>query len=262
MSEAYAAAYQPDRSLKGKLRRRLVRLASRRPMARAPGRPMLTIAFDDAPLSAAREGAQILETFGVKGVFYVSGGLAGATGPMGDYAAAADYRRLADAGHEIGCHTFSHLDCGKAAGSESLGDVARNAAWLAEAALPAAATFAYPYGDVAPGPKRALAPRYALLRGLHHGLIEKGCDLNQAPAVGIEGPEGEAQAMAWLDRAWLRKAWLILYTHDVAEAASPWGCTPGALARVLGRAKELDFDVVTAAEGAARLSGPRPADRG
>ena len=47
-------AYSADRSLKGKLRRRLVRLAERRPAKRAPDRPMVSFSFDDAP---AREPA-------------------------------------------------------------------------------------------------------------------------------------------------------------------------------------------------------------
>ena len=40
---SYESAYKADSSLKGKLRRRLARLAHRRPLAAAPGRPMLSI---------------------------------------------------------------------------------------------------------------------------------------------------------------------------------------------------------------------------
>jgi peptidoglycan/xylan/chitin deacetylase (PgdA/CDA1 family) len=85
-------------------------------------------------------------------------------------------------------------------------------------------------------------------------VISKGADLNQAPAVGIEGPDGEAIARRWLERARLSNAWLILYTHDVAKDPSPWGCTPEALQRLIDQAVADGFEVVTVAEGAARLA--------
>ncbi|HYD46431.1 MAG TPA: polysaccharide deacetylase family protein [Phenylobacterium sp.] len=250
-----ADAYQPDRSLKGKLRRRLVRLAHRRPVSRAPSRPMISFTFDDAPLSATTTGAAILEQRGLRGVYYVSAGLAGQDGPMGRYAEAADYRRLAEGGHEIACHTFSHLDCGQAGERAASADVDRNAETLAAWGLPAPASFAYPYGDVSGGPKAALEPLFGSLRALHHGVVTAGSDLNQLPAVGIEGAEGEAVARRWLGEAARRKAWLILYTHDVAETPSPWGCTPDALANLADEALALGFDVVTAAEAVERLRG-------
>ena len=99
-----------------------------------------------------------------------------------------------------------------------------------------------------------LGPRFSLLRALHHGVIETGADLNQAPAVGIEGAEGEAIAARWLDEAASRKGWLILFTHDVKDAPSPFGCTPAALERLVDKAVAMGFEVVTAAEGARRAA--------
>jgi len=247
-----ADAYHADASWRAKLRRRAVRLAARRP-ARAPRRPMVSFAFDDVPASAAREGAAILEARGLKGTFYVAAALAGADAVTGPMALAEDARRLAAAGHEIGCHTFSHLDCGQAGASLSLDDVDRNARALSDWGLPRPVTFAYPFGDVAPATKRALAPRFALMRALHPGLVTAGADLNQAPAVGVEGPGGEALARRWLDRAADRGGWLILCTHDVAAAPSPYGCTPAALARLADAALAEGLEVVTVAEGAARV---------
>jgi peptidoglycan/xylan/chitin deacetylase (PgdA/CDA1 family) len=140
--DAYADAYQPDRSLKGKLRRRLVRLSHRRPLAVAPTRPMVSFAFDDAPLTAARAGAELLEARGVRGTYFVSAGLSGTDAPMGVCAKAADYHRLAEAGHEIACHTHSHLDCGRSSGAEVLADVERNERVLLAWSLEAPRTFA------------------------------------------------------------------------------------------------------------------------
>ena len=246
-------AYQPDRSLAGKLRRRLVRIMARRPLATQPPGPMLSISFDDAPLTAAVAGAALLEVRGLAGTYYVSAGLCGTEAPMGRCAEPVDYQRLARAGHEIACHTASHLDCGQASGKRALADVEENARAFAGWNLPPPTSFAYPYGDVASGPKQALASRYSTLRALHHGVIAKGTDLNQTPAVGIEGPDGEAVARRWLNQAKVQQAWLILYTHDVAPEPSQWGCTPDALARLLDQAVLEGFQIVTVAEGARRL---------
>lgn len=250
MSEA---VYSADRSLKGKLRRRLARALVRRPATVALDRPMVTFSFDDAPVSATTTGARILEERGWRGTYFVAAGLAQTAGPMGAYGAHEDTLRLFAAGHEIACHTYSHLDCGKADGATVAADVDRNQAALKALGLPPSQTFAYPYGDVSPAAKRVLGGRYAILRALHHGVIATGTDLNQAPAVGIEGADGEAVAMRWLDEAARRKGWLVLFTHDVRDAPSPFGCTPTVLERLADRAGELGCEVVTLAEGARRI---------
>jgi peptidoglycan/xylan/chitin deacetylase (PgdA/CDA1 family) len=250
-------AYSADRSLKGKVRRRYARLVERRPAGARLERPMITFGFDDAPVSAAETGAALLEARGQRGVYFISAGLAGTEGPMGPNASMEQVKRLATAGHEIACHTYSHLDCGQASADAADEDAERNRKAFQAAGLPEAATFAYPYGDVAVPTKRVLSQRYALLRGLHHGLVDEHADLNQAPAVGIEGPDGEAVAGRWMDKARRRKAWLILYTHDVCDAPSPFGCTPAALERLIDRAGDEGFDVVTLAEGCRRIGALR-----
>jgi peptidoglycan/xylan/chitin deacetylase (PgdA/CDA1 family) len=246
-------AYEPDRSLKGKLRRRLIRLAHRRPARVALERPMVSFSFDDAPATACEAGARALEARGLRGTYYFAAGLAGRDGPMGRFATGEDARRLHEAGHEIACHTYSHLDCGQSSHATTLEDVDRNAQSLAAWGAGEPVSFAYPYGDVAAPAKTALSGRFKTLRALHHGLITDGADLNQAPAVGVEGEAGEAVAAEWLDKAKARKAWLILYTHDVAEQPSQWGCTTAALERLIDRAVAEGFDVVTVAEGARRI---------
>ncbi len=247
------AVYHPDLSLKGKLRRRLVRLAHRRPARLTLTRPMVSFSFDDPPATATTTGAELLEARGLKGTYYVASALAERDGPMGRFAGADEMARVRKAGHEIACHTFAHLDCGQATSSEISADSDRNAEVLARIGV-TPSTFAYPYGDVSLQAKQTLGHRFDLLRSLHHGLIEDGADLNQAPAVGVEGPHGEATALRWLAKARARKAWLILYTHDVADQPSAWGCTTAALARLMDKALADGFEVVTVAEGARRCA--------
>jgi peptidoglycan/xylan/chitin deacetylase (PgdA/CDA1 family) len=211
---------------------------------------MISFSFDDATASAASLGAEILEARGVRGTYFIAAGLTGQQGPTEKYADLRAIGKLAEAGHEIGCHTYSHLDCGQTLHDAALADVQRNAAALRGFRLE---TFAYPYGDVSFSAKKALSKQFKLLRAIHHGMVSSGVDLNQAPAVGIEGPEGEAVADEWLGRAARAPAWLILYTHDLGNRPSDWGATPEVLARLIDRAQALSMDVVTVAEGARRL---------
>ena len=250
-----AEPYHADPSLKGKLRRRLVRLRHRRPAARGPGRPMISFAFDDAPQSAFVAGAEVLERRGARGAYFVCAGTAGQTGFVGRLGGAEDVLRVQAAGHEIGCHTHSHLDCGRADARSAATDMDRNAEAYEAWGVPHPRSFAYPYGDVGPGAKRVAADRFALSRALHPGLIEAGTDLAQAPAVGVEGEDGEARARVWMGRARARSAWLILFTHGVGPTVTPYGCTVAALERLVDEAVAGGFEIVTVAQGARRLEG-------
>jgi peptidoglycan/xylan/chitin deacetylase (PgdA/CDA1 family) len=226
-----------------KVRRKVSRFVERRPARFAFDRPTLSISFDDAPVTAVRAGAEILEAAGVRGTFYISAGLCGRDSPMGLYACMDDVKRLAAGGHEIGCHTFSHLDCGRADRDVIACDVGLNAATLAEHAL-AAETFAYPYGEVSPVAKQVLGPRFRALRTVDAGMVSGEADLAALPGVGVEGPGGEAKAKKWLDKAKAKNGWVILYTHDVRAEPSEWGCTPEVLKRLVGQALADGFQIL------------------
>src|ERR1700728_1056766 len=70
--------------------------------------PMVSFTFDDIPKSAATTGAGILEAHDVRGTFFISGGLVGATSSHWAAVDVPDIIALHRRGHEIGCHTFSH----------------------------------------------------------------------------------------------------------------------------------------------------------
>lgn len=215
---------------------------------------MLSFSFDDPTATAIETGTKLLEARCLRGTFFVAAGLLGGDGPMGAYASREGVIAAAGRGHEVACHTYSHLDCGQAEAAVIAADVERNATALRAWGLPQPRTFAYPYGDVSAAAKRALRHRFGLLRALHKGMVTPGTDLNQAPAVGIEGPEGERVAQTWLERAADNRAWLILYTHDVVDAPSPWGCTAAALKRLIDAGISRGFDIVTVAEALTRVS--------
>lgn len=243
-----------DPSLRGKLRRRLAHVSRRRALTGRPARPIVSFTFDDAPESAAVAGAQALEARGCRGTFYISAGLLGREGPMGRYAGPEDVRRLARAGHEIGCHTYAHLECGPAAPDRIAREIEINACVLAELCGRPPQTFAYPFGDVSGEAKAELAPRFRLLRALHSGLVRRGTDLNQAPAVPIDGPDGAARGALWIEQAARRRGWLILCLHDVADDRSFWGCTPDELARLIALAEARGCEILPVTQALDRLA--------
>lgn len=228
--------YSADRSLKGKLRRRMARLRERRSLVDLPEGPIVSFTFDDAPASSREHGAPILEASGSLGTWYVCAGLYGQDNHMGRFLDHDEIADLAARGHEIACHTYSHLDCGRARRDAIGEDCERNREALARQGLDLR-HFAYPYGEVSASAKAILGAHYGSMRALHPGLIRRGSDLNQLPAVGIEGADGLDRARRWIDRAVQERAWLILYSHDVRESPSDFGCTPGTLERLVSHAK-------------------------
>ena len=112
-------------------------------------RPLVTFTFDDVPASACIAGARTLEENGIRGTYYVSGGGCGAASPGGTLATIDEIEALYARGHEIGCHTYSHLAAGHVDAAELASDLARNHAFLtgfnSEIIV---RNFAYPYGDL------------------------------------------------------------------------------------------------------------------
>lgn len=225
------------------------RVMDRRVHALPPGRHV-SFCFDDFPRSAVEIGADLLESHGWRGTWFVAGGLMGTEHPeYGDMFEAADLARLRDAGHEIGCHTFSHIDCAQADPEEIRADCARNQAFFAAHDLPAPTSFAYPYGAVNLKAKQALRGHAVARRGVQPGVQVGSAAFDLLRATGIQDDLGGI-ARAQADLKVLSEAvsgWLIIFTHDLRDAHSPWGCTPDAFAGLLKTAADT-ADIVTLGE--------------
>lgn len=231
--------YAPPRDLGAKIKRRVIQATRVRPATLTLDQPVLSLCFDDFPHSAAEHGARILERHGGRGTFYAAAGLAEQDGSCGRNFSPADLTRLAAAGHEIGCHTFSHDDCARRDTYDTLTDLARNRDAVRTMGVTAEMrTLAYPYGETNLDLKGSLPPRYLGARGITPGLNEGAVDLTQLRAYPLYGSDlGHAHAA--LRRAKKRKAWMIAFTHDVAEAPSPYGVSIEALERFVAAARAL-----------------------
>jgi peptidoglycan/xylan/chitin deacetylase (PgdA/CDA1 family) len=255
MAVATEAVYVPPGGLTGKLRRLRARLGARHRLAIRLDTPLVSITFDDFPRSAATRGRDALERRGWRGTFYASACYAGQTTHLGEMYRSEDIADLARRGHEIGCHTHSHLDASGTALDEVIADVARNAQALAEMGCrQTLTTFAFPYGETRPEVKTALMRRFRVLRGVKAGINRNGADGALLRAVAIDGGETRiARAVAYARSLAMRPGWLILYGHDVRDDPSPWGCTPAQLERVLDAVAESGTEVLPVREALDRL---------
>jgi len=201
---------------------------------------LVSFTFDDVPESALREGSRVLEDHGVRGTFYACFGLAGTHGESGRLFEPEDLRSTHLRGHELACHTYTHLDCTRASDDEILRDLAKNAAGfsaLIEGYVPR--NFAYPFGNVSLRIKRLLAPKFWSCRGIRSGINRGSVDLDELRANSIYSTCFDDDAMRRLiDLNCAAGGWLIFWTHDVAASPSPNGCSSSQLASVVAYASE------------------------
>ena len=241
------AAYEPDRSLPAKIRRRLTRWQTARPLEASPNETYICFTFDDFPKSAADTGAEILYSAGARGCFYACTSMAGTTTAMGDMFDEDDLIHLTCAGHEIGAHTESHLDCARAPSENVLKDIDTNLEHLVEMGLDRPVTqFAWPYGETRAKLKPLLASRFEAGRGVLSGTNRKGADLMQLSAYELDETDASIERAAQaIERAASQPALLFIFTHDVAERHSPWGTSPQALRRLVKLARDTQANMVT-----------------
>lgn len=197
--------------------------------------PVVSFCFDDFPRSAVTEGGRMLSERGWAGTFYAAGSFCGREVDGISYFTADDLRQIHEDGHEIGCHTFSHLRVAHQQSSLVLDDLKRNADFLAKI-LPGhrCSSFAYPFGDLRLPQKRLLARQFGVCRGIWSGINRGRMDFGELKAVGLAqvGPDFD-EVVGWIDLAVREKAWLILFTHDVSPQPSDYGYQPDAFAKLL-----------------------------
>lgn len=226
---------------------RVVNRASRAmPRRRAdfvPEAPIVSFTFDDAAASALA-GARILESHGARGTFYIAGGLVGAMHDGLPMLGARDCRALVEAGHELGCHTFSHGTPKQLMWNFS-GELSRNVEFFSGVMEGPPRNFAYPYGLSAPWIRGTLSRRFRTSRGIDGGVNRRGTDLDRLAAVEIRPDVADDELRGWIDSAVVHPGWLIYFTHDVSDTPSPFGCRPEVLEGLVDHAARLGCEVLT-----------------
>jgi len=208
--------------------RSTARFFFRRPSVINAQVPFVSFTFDDFPRSALLTGGAILNRFGLAGTYYASFGLMGKQGACGPIFLPEDLKQLQEQGHELGCHTFGHYDSWKTDPSVFEDSIIENRRALDEL-IPGASfkTFSYPINPPQARTKRRASQHFLCCRGGGQTSNVGNMDLNYLSAYFLEKSRNNPEAVKELiDQNRRARGWLILATHDVCKAPSPFGCTP------------------------------------
>jgi peptidoglycan/xylan/chitin deacetylase (PgdA/CDA1 family) len=213
--------------------------------------PMVSFTFDDVPKSAATTGARILEDHDARGTFYVSGGLVGTTkSPDWTAVDVEDIVALHRKGHEIGCHTFSHKRACDLDAESLAAEIERNRRYF-RSLDPSikVENFAYPFGYGAFVRKRQLATAFQSCRSIVPGVNSGTVDLQFLRAMPLIDRRMDRDGIERaFDEAQTNNGWLIFYSHDVADAPSPYGSSAALMNHALQAASRRQIPVLNMAE--------------
>jgi peptidoglycan/xylan/chitin deacetylase (PgdA/CDA1 family) len=216
--------------------------------------PVASISFDDFPRSAWIEGGRILQRYNAKATYYASGRFCGQVEDGLEYFTADDLRQVRDAGHEIGCHTFSHRHVGGLNSAALHADATRNQAFVSEILGDyRLSSFAYPYGDVSPRTKLLFSRRFSSSRGIRRGINADAIDLALLKAVALEHRSWDPETVETaVQVAVRRRGWIVFFTHDVSDNPSLYGATPDMLDHALSCLRAADIDILPVKHALAR----------
>lgn len=189
---------------------------------------IFSFTFDDVPVSAMSNGARILERAGVTGTYYVALGMANAKNGEEDFLNIDDIRALHDRGHDIQCHTYSHINLKQVTANEAFADCSRNTSQLATITGKAGIDhFAYPFGAVTMTGKKMLRKKYLTLRTVDPGLNYGMSDMTHLRTVSLCRIDFDRnQVRDAITKALSCNAWVIFVSHDIKEHPSEWGLSP------------------------------------
>ena len=94
-----------------RLQRLMAEKLHRKPARSLSDNAIVSFTFDDFPRSAWTAGGKVLAEYGVRGTYYASLGLMGQNTPVGEMFGPPEIEAVAEAGHELACHTHDHALC-------------------------------------------------------------------------------------------------------------------------------------------------------
>lgn len=233
------------------------RIAQRLSCKRAsqiPALPIISFTFDDFPRSALTVGGAMLMDQGLRGTYYASMGLMGQQSNEGEMYSVEDLQTLVGEGHELACHTFSHIYCPHASRSEVQQECERNRRTVAEALGGyRLRNFSFPSGAVTWSAKSTATLIYDSCRTVEGGINGNPTDLGflRANALYSSRPINELQRL--VEKNTEQAGWLIFYTHDISRRPSGVGCTPECFREILRVALASGASIMTIAGAVSRF---------
>ena len=227
---------------------------NRKLAARLSPSPIVSFTFDDFPRSAWTVAGRMLADHGLHGTYYTARGLMGTTTPVGEMFGPADMESVVSAGHELACHTFNHALCSDLKPAALLGNCQRNRQRIAEELDGySLVNFSFPEGVVTLGAKAALSSVYSTCRTIEPGINRGPVDFAFVRANRVYSRFGIERVKEMIAQNVEQRGWLVLYTHDVADRPSPYGCSPREFGQVLKCAVQSQADILSIVEATQRF---------
>ena len=223
--------------------------------------PLISFTFDDFPQTSLSIGAQILNNYDFKGTYYTALGLRDTTSVLGKICSTEDIKKAAADGHELGCHTYSHVDTWKEKSNEFESSLIDNQREIKEI-LPGYEfkSFAYPKGNCTPATKLIAEKYYACSRGGRGQTYNcRSVDLNNLKAYFLEKRLGyNINAVSEvIDNTCRERGWLIFGTHEICDDPSAYGYSTEYFEKVVDYTHRSGAKVLTVSKAYEYLIGQK-----
>jgi hypothetical protein len=218
---------------------------------------LISFTFDDFPRSAYQVGGKILQKYKLRGSFYASFGLMGTNSPTGEIFTLEDLKEMMSEGHEIGCHTYDHLDAWSTSAEIFEESIIRNQR-AAEIHFPGLVfkTMAYPKRRPHPRIKRLVGKHFVCCRAGGQTINTGKIDLNLVRSCFIDrrNRENYCHLIELIKKNSKEKGWLIFSTHDVSISPSAFGCPPEVLEEIVRCAVDSRATILPVREVCSRIA--------
>jgi len=217
---------------------------------------IISFSFDDCPKTVVANGLPQLEAEGWRATIYVACGLCETTNHLGLHMSEADIVDVHNRNHEIAGHTYSHVSANAVGHNTYLEDIERNQKRLVEIGLPRSRHFAYPFGHTTPRLKKSLSKKFKTMRGVLPPNTQKQ-DANLMKAVRLYSNDSIELAIDEISKATKAPKWLQLFTHDIRDNPSDFGCTEEDFRKVVTAVAESGLPVMTVDKAYRTIIGQR-----
>ena len=204
--------------------------------------PIVSVTFDDGWLSAKENGAQILGRMGdMKATYYINPGTLNTTEIMTD----SDIQDLRRAGHQIGSHTYSHIDITSYSLDFIRRDMQKANNYFYKLGIDKI-DFASPYGKYDNNVLDITMQSNASNRGTEKGINTKNnIDRSMLKALFIRKDISDAELKEYLSRTKETNGWLILIYHKIEASDSEFDIDRETFQRHMQIVKDSNIKVKT-----------------
>ncbi len=237
--------------IKNALIKRKNKLTARNNLFFKNEKSLISFTFDDFPLTAVTNGERILNDFNRKGTYFISLGLLGGLSDVGlPIARLKDLEKLILDGHEIGDHTYHHLNAFEVDDIKYEESIIKNQEEMLKL-FPSYIfkSFAYPFGYLTPSKKRIVRKFYKIARGIEEGYNKSRFDSMLLKSYHLAGDKNRFRLYKnILDKSSEQPSWLIFFTHEVQSNPTEYGCDEELFRSVVEYSLKGGFEILSIKE--------------